>query len=87
MFVMLETGVGWLDSLFRAAKTALSWVVNLLPASPFRAVNNSVVAPYLSGLNWILPISEVLAIMQVWLVAITVYYSYMVIARWVKAIE
>lgn len=77
----------FIESVFSGLRDALTWVVMLLPGSPFTAISNGVVQPYLGGLNWILPISEVLVIMQFWLSSITVFYAYQAILRWVKAIE
>lgn len=87
MIVQLATGIGWIDAIFSAVKNAANYIVMLLPPSPFRAIETSVVAPYLGGLNYVLPISEVLAVMQLWLVSIGIYYTYMMILRWIKAVE
>ncbi len=87
MPIMLVTEIGWLDKITDALDRALAWVIALLPESPFRAISNTAVADYMSGLNWVFPISEILAIMQVWLLAIGVFYIYQAILRWVKAIE
>lgn len=85
--VFLATEIGWLDKISDAIKSAISWVINLLPASPFQAISNSGISDVAAGLNWIFPISEILAIMQTWLVAIGLFYAYQVILRWIKAIE
>lgn len=62
--------------------------ISLLPASPFtffiRAVEE---LPFLSFLNWFVPVSTLLAIGQAWLSAITVYYLLSIILRFIKAIE
>ena len=54
----------------------ISLVLSLLPASPFvgfsSLVNN---IPYLSFVNWFLPISEMIAILESWLVVVSVYYG------------
>lgn len=66
----------------------LSVVMSGLPESPFRAFISSLqTLPYLSVLNWFLPVSEMLAILQIWLVAVTAYYVISMLARWVRVIE
>lgn len=65
----------------------LSWVLALLPTSPFTSFLDSMeTIPYLGWLNWFLPISEMIVIGEAWLVAIGTFYLYSVILRWVKAI-
>ena len=59
----------------------------LLPPSPFQAISNSAVAQYLAGFNWIFPISEVVAILQAWVVAILTWYLASAALRWAQAIQ
>lgn len=60
-------------------------VLALLPVSPFAPLIDSLAdVPYLGVLNWFFPISEMVAIGTLWLIAIGVYYTWMVVARWVK---
>jgi len=65
----------------------LVFVINLLPDSPFSVLDNSAVAGYIGYLNWIIPIESMVAILQVWTVAIASFYVLQAILRWVKAIE
>lgn len=65
----------------------LKLVLALLPDSPFRFVMTSPIGEYISMLNWILPIKECLATLQLWAAAILVYYMYAAVLRWIKAIE
>lgn len=65
----------------------LKMLLKVFPLSPFRDIINSVdKMPFLGYINWFLPVSEMLAVASLWLAAITVYYIYSVIARWVKLI-
>lgn len=65
-----------------------SIAIALLPASPFTYFINAIEElPYLSYINWFVPISTLLAIGQAWLSAITVYYLLSIILRFIKAIE
>ena len=77
--------MGFVDSLGSNLMNALSWVVNLLPNSPFQAIDNSSVQSLLGGLNWIIPIAQFVAELQAWLVCVAVFYIYSIILRWVRA--
>lgn len=66
----------------------LTFALALLPDSPFTAFINVIgEIPYLAELNWFVPITEMLAIGQAWLVAITAYYVISLLLRWIKVIE
>lgn len=64
----------------------LNVALSLLPDSPFQYISNMSVINYLSGLAWIIPIGSILSILQLWLVAIALYYIVSVFLRWAKAI-
>lgn len=60
-------------------------ILQLLPTSPFRPFLSELgQLPYLSWVNWFFPVGDCLRVMTVWLVAITVFYLYSVVMRWVK---
>ena len=62
-------------------------ILSIFPDSPFQAITaNDQVKEVLGWLNYFVPVGEMLAIMQAWLVAIGLYYLWMVIARWVKVL-
>lgn len=66
----------------------LALVMSFLPVSPFRSVLESVGAiPYLNNLNWFFPVTECVAVLQIWVSAITIYYLYSAILRWIKVIK
>lgn len=66
----------------------MNFVISFLPESPFNAfIANLSNLPYLNVLNWFLPVSEMLAILQVWLFTITTYYIISMAARWIKIIK
>lgn len=63
-------------------------IVRLLPTSPvqkFLSMFEDI--PYLSYLNWFIPVSSILVVMEVWLSAIALFYLYSIILRWIKAIS
>ncbi len=63
----------------------LNALLAIFPLSPFRPyINELAELPFLSYLNWFIPVGEMLKIGSAWLLAIGGYYAYMVIARWVK---
>ena len=67
---------------------AINTVLALLPNSPFRSfIRTMEDNDILNAINWILPIADFIAILEVWLTAIAVFYVYMVILRWAKAVE
>lgn len=54
----------------------LSVVLTLLPSSPLSGFSYLVSnIPYLNFLNWFLPISEMIVILESWLVVVSIYYS------------
>lgn len=65
----------------------LALVMAFLPSSPFQMAIQSVGSiPYLSYLNWFFPVTECIAVLEVWLSAIVIYYVYSAIMRWIKII-
>lgn len=65
----------------------LALVMAFLPSSPFQTVINTISnIPYLQYLNWFFPVSECIAVLEVWLAAIVIYYLYSAIMRWIKII-
>ena len=62
-------------------------VLAFLPDSPFTTVAESISNfPYLQYLNWFFPVTECIAVFEVWLTAVLVYYVYQAIMRWIKVI-
>lgn len=74
---------GLLDNIY----SALTWVIELLPDSPFQAIDNSGISDFLGTLNWFIPIDMIIAELELWLSCVVVYYVYQIILRWAKAIE
>ncbi len=66
----------------------LQKVMSVLPTSPFTKFLNAMGdMPYLGYLNWFLPISQMIAIGEAWLVAVGLFYLYQIVLRWIKAIS
>lgn len=67
--------------------TFFSWLIQFLPKSPFQSVIASLGSiPYLAQLNWFLPVTEIIAVMQLWLVAVGLYYLYSAVMRFIGLI-
>lgn len=64
----------------------LSVIISILPKSPFSLLDNTPVQPFLSGLNWIIPVDTMISIGTTWLTAIGIYYAYQIVLRWIKAV-
>ncbi|ACL75923.1 hypothetical protein [Ruminiclostridium cellulolyticum] len=76
-----------LEKLGSLLMSALTWVVQFLPDSPFQLINNSDVQSFMGTLNWILPIGQMVAELQLWISAVAVYYIYQIVLRWIRAID
>lgn len=62
-------------------------LLSVLPTSPFAEfVDQFASLPALGYLNWFFPVRQCLVVLAAWLAAITLYYVYSVIMRWVKLI-
>lgn len=76
----METIVSWLEN-------ALSWVFQFLPDSPFQnLLSAQPVAQYLGYIAYFVDVSFIVNAFDIWLGVIAVYYIYMAVLRWVKAI-
>lgn len=78
---------GFLQGIIDLVVVTLNALFFLFPDSPFSMVLNSQFNNYVSQINYFIPIYEFVAIGEAWLVAVTVWYCYVVIARWLKAVE
>ena len=66
----------------------LDWVYGLMPLSPFTPyIQELGKLPYLSYLNWFVPVKNLIVIGNAWLLAIFLWYFYGIVLRWLKAIE
>lgn len=60
----------------------------LLPPSPFNVnVIDQIEIPFLSYLNWVLPISFFMNLLTYWVLAIGLYYIVQVVLRWIKVVD
>lgn len=62
-------------------------ILSVLPHSPVQKFLASFEdLPYLSWLNWFIPVSSILIVIEAWLTAIALFYVYSIIMRWIKLI-
>lgn len=74
-----------LSSLWAAFSDVL---MNVLPLSPFRQyIDYLAQFPYLSWINWFIPMSSIISITATWLTAISIHYTYLFILRWLKIVS
>lgn len=69
---------------FAATLTA---IFNLLPDSPFKLIDSSPIQPYLNSLNWLIPINTMISEVELLVPAVLGYYIWVVVLRWLKAVE
>ena len=73
---------------FSAVSGIFDKILKFLPTSPFITfINKMQDLPYFGYLYYFLPISQIIAIGEAWLVAIGLFYAYQIILRWIRAIE
>lgn len=65
----------------------LSFVVVLLPDSPFKLLDYTPIADILPYINYFVPLDFMLSTLTAWGVCIVVYYAYQIALRWAKAIQ
>lgn len=78
---------GVLDWLSENLNNILAIVVQLLPASPFQFSLPKEVEDILGYINWFVPFDLISNAMFVWTLAVLGYYAYMVVLRWLKALQ
>lgn len=62
-------------------------ILSVLPKSPFdQYIQDFANLPYLGWLNWFIPVAEICSVTLAWLGAISVFYLYSIIMRWIKMI-
>lgn len=65
-------------------------IINIFPTSPFVVLDelsNTEIYEWIQMLNWFVPVSSFVAILEAWLSCVAVYYVYQIVLRWIKVIE
>lgn len=80
-----------LDGLTDALVSLALTIINFFPQSPFRPLldrfHDSDIYTILCYVNYILPISDMLAILSLWIVGVSAYYIYQLVLRWIRVID
>jgi len=77
---VIQLLINWLGSMGR--------FVAMLPQTPFRNLTSIIgTNPYIDAVSWVIPIAQILSLLQVWLTAIALYYVVRVPLRWAKVIQ
>lgn len=76
---------GIINNLIKLLGDVLGFVTALLPNSPFQLLDNSPISQYLTGINYFVPVAQILSILEAWGTAIGAYYLYQAVLRWIKA--
>lgn len=75
------------EQIINLVTTVAQSLLALFPRSPFADAIESFSPPeWLGWLNWFFPVGPCLVVMSVWLVSVSVFYLYSIIARWIKLI-
>ena len=73
--------------LCEMVSSILDWIVDFLPDSPFKMLDNTPIQPYLKYINWVIPVDFILTTLSLWLVAVAGYYTYSFLLRLIKAVD
>lgn len=84
---MFKGLASFIQMFLDAIVAVLNTVCLLFPPSPFKIVADAGFADLIAQINYFIPIYEFVAIGELWLVAVGLYYAVSVVARWIKAIE
>lgn len=84
---MFKGLASFIQMFLDAIVAVLNTVCLLFPPSPFQIVADAGFADLIAKINYFIPIYEFVAIGELWLVAVGLYYAVSVVARWIKAIE
>lgn len=77
-----------LQGIIDGLATALGGLVSVLPTSPFTALNAVTMdSKWFGYLCYIVPIPQIVGLLQAWGTSILLFYVYMIFLRWAKAIE
>ena len=86
IFLVSVSDIG--NDLLTWVESKAYFLIGFLPYSPFRRVIDHIGnIPYIDTIAWFVPIDEIVLLLMYWTTAIGVYYVYMVVLRWIKAID
>lgn len=76
-----------MDTVIQLFNRFYTWVIKLLPGSPFQAlINSGSSIPYLKYLNWFFPVTESIALLEAWIVCVGIFYVYKMVLHYIHLI-
>lgn len=81
--------IKFLNSLIAGFGVIINTIFFIFPDSPFQKyiIQNNSIMPYLRNINYFIPVAEIIVTFEAVLVAVSVYYIYQIVLRWIKVIE
>jgi hypothetical protein len=76
-----------LNTLISGLGATLSFIVSVLPTSPFHVLDNTPINSYLGMINWFIPVTPILTELTLFCSAVLIYYGFSIVERWIKVIE
>jgi len=65
----------------------LTFILGILPNSPFSNLSFAVFTPYLGFINWLIPVGQMVSFLTAWGTAVLIYYIYSVVMRFTQVID
>lgn len=81
-----------INGIIKSIGDSIGWALKSLSFSPFSAVSEYLTAvtsksEFLKMLNWVFPVAQAVALLEVWALCIGLWYGASVLLRWFKAVE
>lgn len=76
--------IALINKVIAAVGVAITAILMLLPDSPFIWIEK-LESTVLSAINWIIPVSAMVSHLQLYVIAVAIYYALRVALRWAKA--
>ena len=80
--------IGFVNGAIETIADTANNVFEAMPRlCPFSAFQNALSNDLLAMINWFIPISEMIFILEAWGLAIAGWYVFSIILRWIKAVQ
>lgn len=81
-----------INNIIQSVANGINAAIGLLSWSPFNSIkeylnNSSEFAVWLKFINWLIPIAEMVVVLEAWGVAIAIWYGLSVILRIYRVVE
>ena len=85
--MLINLLINFCNFIISSCGEILTVIFALLPNSPFNYIDMSGLTNFLGYINYLIPVTEIVAILTLWCSAIGLYYIYQIVLRWVKVVE